>query len=31
VVHALGAIERRLEKDATLREAVSLLRARLGA
>ena len=31
VVHALAAIERRLEKDATLREAVSMLRARLRA
>ena len=31
VVHALTAIERRLEKDATLREAVSMLRARLRA
>jgi len=31
VVHALGAIERRLEKDVTLREAASVLRARLRA
>jgi len=31
VLHALGAIERRLEKDATLREAASVLRARLRA
>jgi len=31
VVHALGAIERRLERDATLREAASVLRARLRA
>ena len=31
VVHALGAIERRLERDATLREAASVLRARLCA
>jgi len=31
VWHALGAIERRLATDATLREAVSALRARLGA
>jgi len=31
VVHALTAIERRLEKDATLREDVSMLRARLHA
>jgi len=31
VVHALGAIERRLETDAMLREAVSALRARLRA
>src|SRR5207244_780820 len=31
VVHALAAIERRLEKDATLRDAVSMLRARLRA
>lgn len=29
VVHALGAIERRLEKDAALRRAVTALRARL--
>jgi chromosomal replication initiator protein len=31
VVHALGAIERRLATDATLRRAMSALRARLGA
>ena len=31
VVHALGAIERRLERDATLREAASVLRAHLRA
>jgi len=31
VVHALTAIERRLEKDATLREDMSMLRARLRA
>jgi chromosomal replication initiator protein len=31
VVHALTAIERRLADDATLRQAVSKLRARLGA
>jgi chromosomal replication initiator protein len=31
VVHALGAVERRLEKDAALRRALALLRARLRA
>jgi chromosomal replication initiator protein len=31
VVHALNAIERRLDKDAALRQAVLALRARLGA
>jgi chromosomal replication initiator protein len=31
VVHALGAIERRLQKDATLRHAVLALEARLGS
>ena len=31
VVHALQAIERRLEKDATLRRAMLALKARLGA
>jgi chromosomal replication initiator protein len=30
VVHALGAIERRLERDAALRKAVVALQARLG-